>query len=206
MKRTLTDELRDWLKAGGNRIGQVSISPTISGFELRHADDAGRSPLELDRFNQPAAARDVAQFDEHGRFRPLKTAPTLRRGWRIDLPNVAAVREALDYLYPAAIGNLIRLRDGAVAPVALRETLGRQTGIYRVAALMSDSQIGEVIQQTCRDGCLRRIAWTVDGTGSPDRESVASPAPREWPLICLEGCSFWMTRALACCKRSSQSE
>ena len=206
MKRKLDDELREWLKAGGNRIGQIAISPTISGFELRHADDAGKAPHDLERFNQPIAARDIARFDECGRFRPLKSAPTLRRGWRIDLPNVPAVRETLDYFYPAAIGNLVRFRDGAVTPVALRETLGRQTGIYRVTSLMDDRQVSEVVRRTCREGCLRRITWTVDGREPPtgSRISETPPAPNEWPVICLEGCGFLLTRALAHCKRPDE--
>ena len=126
-------------------------------------------------FNQPTAARELAKFDSGGRFRPLKTAPTLRRGWRIELPNVSGVRETLDYFYPAAIGNRVRFRDGAATPVPLRITLERQTGIYRVTALMTDAEVGEVIQHTCHEGCLRKIEWALDGYAAGSRGAGDQP-------------------------------
>jgi 4Fe-4S iron-sulfur cluster binding domain len=46
----------------------------------------------------------------------------------------------------------------------LRETLDRQSGMYRVAAKISDSQIDDLVADFCRSdgGCLRTILWKRD--------------------------------------------
>ena len=50
----------------------------------------------------------------------------------------------------------------------LRETLDRQSGMYRVAAKISDSQIDDLVADFCRSngGCLRTILWKRDAEGA----------------------------------------
>jgi hypothetical protein len=50
----------------------------------------------------------------------------------------------------------------------LRETLHRQSGIYRIAAKISDAQIDDLVADFCRskDGCLRTILWKRDQRGA----------------------------------------
>src|SRR5437764_13434814 len=88
--------LESWLGAGLNRMGELLIR---GKFEVLHHADADRADLQL--FNTPQAAREIARFDEAGNFRPLKSAPNLRRGWRLALSSIAQLREALDFFYPA---------------------------------------------------------------------------------------------------------
>jgi len=51
---------------------------------------------------------------------------------------------------------------------ALRETLDRQSGMYRVAAKISDSQLDDLVAEFCRSngGCLRTILWKRDAEGA----------------------------------------
>jgi sirohydrochlorin cobaltochelatase len=207
---SLDDHLAEWLTHGGSRIGEIVIAKTAAGgFELRHADDAQASAATLAFFNHPLAARELAKFDEAGRFRPLKSAPTLRHGWRLELPDASAAREALDYFYPAAIGNWVRFSEGAAPPVPLRDTLNRQSGIYRITALLTDEQASAVVCQTCdlKRGCLRRIAWTLDGARPvakvPAEKCDLAHPPEIWPLVCLEACHWLVSKARASLRTGS---
>jgi hypothetical protein len=47
--------------------------------------------------------RELAQTTESGAFRPLKSAPNLRRGWIADARSVPELGRALDSLYPGFI-------------------------------------------------------------------------------------------------------
>jgi hypothetical protein len=49
----------------------------------------------------------------------------------------------------------------------LRETLDRQSGMYRVAAKVSDQQINDLVADFCHSdsGCLRTILWKRDKNG-----------------------------------------
>ncbi|MEO6053450.1 MAG: hypothetical protein ABIP97_05500, partial [Chthoniobacterales bacterium] len=82
------------------------------------------------------------------------------------------------------------------APVPLRETLSRQTGMYRVTQKASDEQAREVIVKTCNSeqGCLRKILWQIapdvpHAVLLPDKFSP-HPTPGDVPLLCMETCNF----------------
>src|SRR4029077_4959280 len=80
----LEDALASALAEGRCRIGQVLITARDEGsFELRHRHDADRADLE--RVDRADDARGLATSDDAGNFRPLKSAPTLRRGWSLVL-------------------------------------------------------------------------------------------------------------------------
>ena len=102
MMRNLTRALADWLAGGGRAMGEIRIELHDGGYVLCHREDVGRGNLAP--LTGPEAARSLAHFDETGKFRPLKTSPNLRRGWRLHLADLAELRRALDYFYPAMLG------------------------------------------------------------------------------------------------------
>ncbi len=182
---------------GRNRIGQVVIFSCAGGFALCHADDAGRCDLEA--FGTPDDAIAIALYDDAGNYRPLKSAPNLRHGWRLDVKSRSDLRLALDFLYPAAIGNWRTQLLGELTPTPLRATLGRQTGMYRVTAKLTDPQAVELKDSLCRTGCLRRILWAATDAGSP-----ADDAPDSIPLLCTEACNLFVAAARKIVKASEQ--
>ncbi|MFZ4777498.1 MAG: DR2241 family protein, partial [Terrimicrobiaceae bacterium] len=95
--------LEDALAAGFTRIGQVEILPHAAGFSLCHIEDAGRSDLQAFKSSEDATL--IARCRDTGEYRPLKSAPDLRHGWRLDLSSLEELILALDALYPAALGN-----------------------------------------------------------------------------------------------------
>src|SRR2546425_10106999 len=83
-------------------FGQILIRRTNDGsFILSHRDDADRDGLQLSR--DPEDAAEMARYDDAGNYRPLKTAPNLRHGWRLELIDLTELRRALDYFYPGRL-------------------------------------------------------------------------------------------------------
>ena len=71
------------------------------------------------------------------------------------------LKRALDHFYPGRLAIFIAWKTGRLRATPLRETLDRQSGRYRIAARISDSQIDDLVADFCRsnDGCLRTILW-----------------------------------------------
>ncbi len=188
MSRDLTKFLAEWIAEGGSRIGQIAILATAAAFELRHDEDVSRDGLEL--FTKWEDARALASRDEAGKFRPLKTAPNLRRGWRLVLADAAQLRKALDYFYPAMLGVRASHLLGNLVPVPLRETLGRQTGMYAVTKNIADQEARAMVDRFCA-GCLKQRLWEL---------AAANPQPVQvqagkLPLLCHEACNLLVAEA-----------
>ncbi|WP_133793943.1 DR2241 family protein [Prosthecobacter fusiformis] len=198
----LRQALTSWLGEDRHIIGQVHITSESGGFHLRHLEDADIPAAQLTLYTQPADAREIARNDAQGEFRPIKTAPTLIRGWLLKLPDLSSLQLALEFLYPAAIGMALAQEKGNLQPVPLRHLLGRQTGMYRFANGITDTQSGEIIASFCKTetNCLRRIVWPLDdsqplpGPAAPklsleSGQVPGTPPTRCIPLLCMEACN-----------------
>ena len=197
--RNLLQALAEWVAAGGREIGEIRLQPVDGGFLLCHRDDSGNAGLASSV--GPEAARDLAHYDDAGRFRPLKTAPNLRHGWRLTLADLTELRRALDYFYPAMLGVWLSHARGELTPVPFRDTLNRQTGMYRVAQKITVEQADELIGNFCRTngGCLKRILWPlaldVPISTLPAEKFQTASAPRTLPLFCHEACNLLVAKA-----------
>jgi sirohydrochlorin cobaltochelatase len=207
--RPVTEHLERWWEAGGREVGEVVITRDAAGYELRHRAD--RDCADLTTHTGAEAARHLANADEHGKYRPLKTAPNLRRGWTLRVADVRELRRALDYFYPAMTGVWAAHGRGELRPVPLRETLARQTGMYRVTQLITDAQAQELIGCTCRDadGCLKRILWELAPaqpiTTLPPEKLRAPSATTALPLLCHEACNLLVAAARSVVKKAQKS-
>jgi sirohydrochlorin cobaltochelatase len=168
--------LESALAAGSCDVGQVRIKAVGDGFVLCHRDDATRTDLHA--YTDAASAADLARFDDSGKYRPLKTAPNLSHGWSLRLKMLDEVRGALESLYPGRFAAFAAFNGQRLEQTPLRETLGRQTGMYRVAANISDDSIDRVVGEVCRSdgGCLRTILWRKNEKG--DLPSQRLPAQK----------------------------
>jgi sirohydrochlorin cobaltochelatase len=199
--------LAQWLAAGLRGIGQISIETKDDGtFALTHHEDALRN--DLASYVQSDDAAQLARFDDAGNYRPLKTAPNLRHGWRLVLPDRNALNLALDLFYPARLAAFLAWKTGGLATTPLRETLERQTGMYRPAAKISDEDADTLVGRFCRSdsGCLRTILWKRDRTGT--LASTLLPSEKfdpshdqaglgrvTIPLLCQEACNLLVAEA-----------
>jgi len=196
------------------RVGQMSIRRMNGGgFVLSHRDDGGRDDLQ--RFQNPEEAAEIARYDDAGNYRPLKTAPNLRHGWRLELVDLTELRRALDYFYPGRLAMFAAWKENRLTTTSLRTTLTRQSGMYRVAAKISDEQINELVGNFCRSngGCLRTILWKRDERGA----SASTQLPPEKfdtvhdqtgggelviPLLCQEPCNLLINE----CRKAVKGE
>jgi sirohydrochlorin cobaltochelatase len=191
-------------------FGQTLIQKTNDGFVVSHREDEGRNDLETCRNAEDAV--EIAKYDDAGNFRPLKTAPNLRHGWRLVLKTLDEVKRALDYFYPGRLAVFAAWKAGQLSATSLRETLERQSGMYRVAAKISDKQVDDLVGDFCRSdsGCLRTILWKRDQSGAiastklpkekfdPARDQAEVPSgpesgsamPATVPLLCQEPCNL----------------
>src|SRR5881409_1910850 len=148
-------------------FGEIFVQKTTSGrFVLSHRND--ESVDHLQTFRNAEDAIEIAKYDEAGNYRALKTAPDLRHGWRLELDTLEELRRTLDYFYPGRLAVFLAWKTGQLQTTQLRETLERQSGMYRVAAKIADEQINDVVGDFCRSdgGCLRTILWKRDRGGT----------------------------------------
>ena len=127
--------------------------------------------------------------------------------------DAAALGLALDLFYPARMGAWRLFREGRLDATPLRETLGRQSGMYRVTAKISDEQADELVGRFCRSdgGCLRTILWKRDASGTvpstrlppekfdPARDHTGGSGEFV-PLLCQEACNLLVAEARAVVK------
>ena len=206
---TLAQEraLGDWLAKGLRCIGQITIECRDDGtFSLAHREDAALQNLTA--YRAPDEAVDLARFDDAGNYRSLKTAPTLRHGWKLILEDLGALRTALDLFYPGRLAAMLAFENGELVATPFRETLGRQSGMYRVAAQIDEEQADKLIGDFCRSdgGCLRTILWRQHQNGTmpstklpPEKfdsrhDQTGSGAP-VIPLLCQEACNLLVAEA-----------
>ncbi|MEO6871014.1 MAG: DR2241 family protein [Chthoniobacterales bacterium] len=201
--------LAEWLAAGARGIAQILIRQNGDGFALCHREDEKCEALET--YHAPEDAIGIARLTDAGIYRPLKTAPDLRHGWRLELSDLHRVRLALDFFYPGRLAVLLAWEQNRLRPTPLRETLDRQSGMYRIAGKITDSEIDQLVGRFCRSqggepGCLRTILWPRDETKA--RPSFRLPldkfiAPGDQtgrgqnvvPLLCQEPCSLLVAEA-----------
>ena len=188
-------------------FGQILIRRSNQGFVLLHRDDERCEDLRV--FRDAESAIEMARYDDAGNYRPLKTAPNLRHGWQLELTTLDELKRALDYFYPSRLAVFVAWKTDQLRTTPLRETLDRQSGMYRVAAKISDKQLDDVIGNFCRSdgGCLRTILWkrdqrgTIASTRLPPQKfdpaydqaapaTTAIPATATIPLLCQEACNL----------------
>ena len=195
--------IRPWLqrKIGscGFTIGQVRVKKESNGYLLCHVDDvAALDSIGVQEGTE--AAREVARLDAAGEFRPLKSAPNLKRDWAVQVADVESLQLALDHLYPAALGLALQAEQGTLQPVPLRENLGRQTGMYRFTNTITDDQAMDMVARCCDSStkCLRRITWGLTQEQplyGAAAGKAAMPAGMDVPLLCVEVCPLVVGQA-----------
>jgi hypothetical protein len=187
-------------------IGQILIRTNEGRFVLLHRDDETQKQLKRSRDAEDAI--EIAKYDDTGNYRPLKTEPNLRHGWLLELGTLEELRRAVDYFYPGRLAIFAAWKSGKLQTTPLRETLDRQSGMYRIAAKISDPQINDLVANFCRSngGCLRTILWKRDGDGAiastklpkekfdPACDQAASDTrpttAAAIPLLCQEACNL----------------
>jgi hypothetical protein len=163
-------------------LAQVLIRPVAKGYELRHVADRDRAASTL-RALRLSDVREIAQFTASGAYRPLKAAPNLTAGWFLHAPDGDTLAMTLNQLYPGMIADWFAAQSPRPPVTNYREFTNRQSGMYRITAMLDDNQAAQVVRACCQKRfCLKRRIWTVNGL-VPERVEEKSLIP------CLEPCA-----------------
>jgi sirohydrochlorin cobaltochelatase len=197
------ETLKQLVQNGYRTIGELGFMQTSDGFRLFHrADECSLSKAKVLR--SPEEARKIARYDRKGAYRPLKGAPNLPSGWVLELSSLEELKRALDYLYPGAVSMWRAFLENRAVAVSFRETLNRQTGMYRVAGKIGDARAKDLVANFCssRDRCLRTILWEIepDQTFLPASKSDPSfdqtgEGRKTIPYLCIEACNLLVAAA-----------
>ena len=199
----ITKALERFYQGGFRRLGEIAIGGGPEAFYLHHfQDDPDDGNLHC--YDGARHAREISRFDDQGNYRPLCTAPGLKRGWKLIAEGLGGLRRALDGFYPAAIGSLLAWQEKVSEPVPLRSTLSRQTGMYEIAKTVSDEAVHQVISSRCQTGgslggCVRKMLWSIDQDNPPAEEESIDTAADELPVICLEACNHLVSATRKAC-------
>lgn len=181
--------------------GQLRIEVTVGEhgtrqYEIRHTDEADVDRESLTAYHDPLDARDIAETDADGRYRPLKTAPSLDGGWVFPSLDWRDAVATVEEFYPATVANWYREQTGSLDVDHWRDTAERQTGIYDIVEELDPEAVDRIAATACDDSqCLKRREWQYDeetalaadgGTGTfPCREpcSLVVAAARKWTTL-----------------------
>ncbi|MFC7227072.1 DR2241 family protein [Salinirubellus salinus] len=178
--------------------GQLRVSVTLEDgdrtYEVRHEADVDEPVADLDTYTDPLDARSLVKYDDRGRYRPLKTAPSLPTGWAfVDLaPN--DLTATVEQIYPATVENWYLERQGDLDISHWHPTMQRQSGIYGVVKTWDRNEgyehVNWVAEACCDDSqCLKRREWQYD----EDTPLDVDGGDGEFP--CREPCSLVVTAA-----------
>jgi sirohydrochlorin cobaltochelatase len=203
---------------GSCQIGQILIQQSHDGFVLLHREDEQNADVR--EYSNAEDAIEIARYDDLQNYRPLKTAPNLRHGWRLKVADFSKLLRALDYFYPGRLAMVAARRQKRLVTTPLRETLERQSGMYRIAATISDDQLDEVVGNFCPSdgGCLRTILWKRNQSGAvpsmklplekfdPSHDQAKRPGSASSaaviPLLCQEACNLLVAE----CRKAVKGE
>ncbi|OAQ51199.1 hypothetical protein HTG_17815 [Natrinema mahii] len=159
-------------------------------YDLWHVDDADADLADLEVHDDPRDARELATYDADGRYRPLKTAPTLPGGWAFTGLSGDDLVETVEFFYPATVANWHRELRGNLDVDHWLETAERQTGIYDVIDELPREAVAWMAEACCVDSqCLRRREWEYEDGDDLDVDGGDGPFP------CREPCSLVVAAA-----------
>ena len=198
-ERSVPERYRSLADGVSRTWGELTVEAELGEdgerrYHLRHVEDADADLADLEVRADPRAARDIVKFDDRGRYRPLKTAPTLPTGWAFADLDGAALADAVEYVYPATIANWHLERRGELDVTHWHETVERQTGIYGVVKTWDRGEGHEhvdwVAEACCDDSqCLKRREWEYDEETDLDVDGGDGVFP------CREPCSLVIAAA-----------
>lgn len=162
-------------------VGQVLVRRCDDEFELCHIEDRDLADLAAVPLSE---LRVIGQFTASHEYRPLRAAPTLRRGWHCRARNQTELETAMQHLYPGALADWYAAQQPEPPLTPLRDFINRQTGVYHLAAELGEAELREVVETCCdRRFCLKRRLWPAAGL-APDAIDEKTVIP------CLEPCAI----------------
>lgn len=177
-------------------IGQVVLHRLRHGqaasiYDVRHELDRDRRDLR--RLNSLSEVEEMVRWTDHSEYRPIKGAPNLATGWRVEVSQIAVLVEVLHVIYPGCLAYLAAGQARIDTP--WEATLGRQRGRLRPLIELSPEVRTDLVRTFCDRQCLRTPCWA---------GAAPSPQAGRLPLLCTEACPALLEHALRQCQPDSE--
>ena len=175
--------------------GQLAITVEFNEkgervYDISHRSDRDHELDDLDVHVDPLEALYIAKSDDHGEYRPLKGATTLRTGWIYPGLRHEKLLKTVDFIYPASIVNWYLEQSDRLDVTHYREAADRHTGMFQVIDHLNSDQLASVTDRCCTDEtCLKRRRWQE----TADQEIPVDPGDGEIP--CREPCQVMIDEA-----------
>ncbi len=185
--------------------GELLVSTRIDDagqrrYAVRHRADRAVTPDDLEPYRDPQAARELSRFDDRGQYRPLRSKPTMARGWRFHSLDRTEVVDVIEHCYPASIANWHHECEGDLDVEHWVDTAGRQTGRYADVADLPPEAVAWAAEACCTDQeCLKRRQWEYDA----ERPLEVQRGDGAFP--CREPCSFLIAAAREWAEREDEA-
>lgn len=182
-------ETADTVPLGTRRSwGQLVITSLGSGYDVRHLDDTGVPFEELERYDVPSEAREIAKFDDGGEYRPMNGETTLRTGWVFPSLDADGLTEVIRRIYPASLENAHLESHGELDVTHWEETAERQTGLYADVDELKGEALRCATEAFCASRCAKRREWQ-------ESEDKEIPSETDGDFPCREACSLFVAGA-----------
>ncbi len=177
-------------------LGQLRITRHGSAFSVCHEQDA-TDAAELESI-PVSDLRRLADHTSAGNYRPLKSVPNLRTGWRCTVNSPAELEQALNHLYPGAVADWHAPKTAGNI-TTYRKYTSRQTGMYRITTFLDDAATEQIVKACCAESlCLKQRHWDVDSY----RELTGS----KYSIPCLEPCPVLLEFARKAVRMSQEKQ
>ncbi len=189
--------------AGKAEFGGLLLRCRNARFSICHATDRDVPVTHLKKLKDLKEADELGRTTVEGNYRPLRSAPTLRRGWIFRNLSGKSLIQVVDCLLPGAIIHRAMWCDSTLRIRSFEEVAARQTGIYTPVRSLSAARIRSVADRCCGEkGCVKHTLWSV---GKSDATPVIAKAGHRKSLAipCPEPCSWMVEAARRCCQKKT---
>ncbi|NHN60541.1 CbiX/SirB N-terminal domain-containing protein [Halorussus rarus] len=192
----------DWVQSAGDasddegetRVwGELAVTATGEGYDLRHRDDRGTPAVDLDA-RSVGDLRETVRFAEDGRYRPFAGEASLPTGWGLSGLDREGLLRAAATVYPAGVEHWAADRAGDLDTVPFRAVADRQTGIYECVGDCTPAEMAGAVEACCGN-CAKRREWDADDAEAGTSDARDSPTGDGGAIPCREPCSFLVAAA-----------
>lgn len=179
---------------GEMEFGELLILPNKNLFSVRHRVDRGVPATKLEKLASPESGEALSRYTEEDVYRPLRSAPNLRKGWILENLSYADLALFLNLVLPGARAYWTLEQLGRLRLTTFSETAARQTGIYSSVQQLPAEAVQAITERVCGKGCVRHPRWGLrDSNPEPLVHKKEFGFPNAIP--CPEPCCWWIAQA-----------
>jgi len=176
-------------RTGEMEFGELLLRAEGQCFSICHRRDRTVPKRRLGAMHGTQDAHEISRKTASGEYRPLRSAPTLPRGWLFSGLSEEKLLMLVDLFLPGARAHRWMEGSGNLPVRSFQEVAGGQSGIYRVLSTIDTQAVREAAARCCgKKDCVRHPRW---GVLRADSTPVIQKADgrREFAIPCPRPCS-----------------